>query len=251
MAIALHAYHDVFQTLPAGVQAGGGANFMSFHVYILPYLEQTALYDQFNLTQRYDSATNLALGLHKVPSYQCPVADQLYTLSGSEYSGGVATWTNHYYGVAGPIGTNPASGQPYQFLTTNQGNESTQGVLGMGRQIRLTDITDGTSNTLMLGELSWDKANSYRVWTRGTYDDTTNPDRDLTCCRNVANAMNSTSYNGSNNWNNASFGSAHSPDGAHFSFADGSARFLFASINMNVYLSIASRDGGESLELDP
>jgi prepilin-type N-terminal cleavage/methylation domain-containing protein/prepilin-type processing-associated H-X9-DG protein len=250
MALALHGYHDAYRALPAGVTAGATANFLSFHVDILPYLEQENLYRQFNLSQRYDAAGNLALGLVKVPNYQCPSATQLYTLSSSEYAGGQKTWTNHYYGVAGPLGINPQSGAPYAYLVTNQGNEATQGVLGLGTRTRLTDVKDGASNTLMLGELSWTTANSYRVWSRGTYDDTSGPDRDLTCCRNVANAMNSTSYNGSNNWNNASFGSMHD-GGAHFALCDGSVRFLQATIGMNTYLSAASKDGGEALQLDP
>ena len=250
MALALHAYHDVYRVLPSGVTPGATANFMSFHVYLLPYVEQAPLYRQFNLSQRYDSAANKALALIRVPVYQCPSATQLYTLASSENSGGQQTWTNHYYGVAGPIGVNPQTGQAYTFLTTNQGNESTQGVLGMGTKVRLTNITDGTSNTLMLGELSWDAANSYRIWTRGTYDDTRNPDRDLTCCRNVANAMNSTRYNGSNNWNNASFGSMHT-GGANFAMADGSVHFLQAALPMNTYLSLASRNGGEAVSFDP
>jgi type II secretory pathway pseudopilin PulG len=255
IALALHGYHDQHKTLPAGVEKGTPGNYLSFHVYILPYMEQTELFDQLNLNKPYDwtggpNGTNLSVGLFKVPSYQCPVSNALYTEYGAgEWSNGQITWTNHYYGVAGPLGNNPQSGQPYNFLATNQGDESTQGVLGMGTHIRLTDITDGTSNTLMIGEMSWDKANYYRVWTRGTFDD--GQDRDMTCCRNVANTMNSTPYNGSNNANNTSFGSEHSPGGAHFALCDGSVRFLHIDISMSVYLSAASRDGGETYELEP
>src|SRR5262249_32807627 len=143
-------------------------NSLSFHVYLLPYIEQKPLYDKFALTQAYDNAANLALGLNLVPEYQCPTCDQLFTQYGSgEWSGGAMTYTTHYYGVAGPIGTNPTTGQPYSFLTTDQGNEATQGVLGMNSKVRLTDVKDGTSLTLMLGEMSWNNANYYRVWSRG------------------------------------------------------------------------------------
>ncbi len=245
MALALHAYHDVNDRLPPGVAAGLGT-FLSFHVSILPYLEQNNLYQKFNFNARYDSAANLALGLVLVPVYQCPSATQLTTEYGSgEWSGGQPTLTNHYYGVAGPIGTNPQTGQDYSYRTTNQGNEASQGVLGIGTMVRLTDITDGTSNTLMLGEMSWTKANYYRVWTRGTYDDSTNPDRDTTCCRNVANALSSTPYNGSDNANNTSFGSEHTGGGANFALADGSVRWVSQGISLPTYLSVASYNGGE------
>jgi prepilin-type N-terminal cleavage/methylation domain-containing protein/prepilin-type processing-associated H-X9-DG protein len=250
MGLALHGYHDTFGVLPPGVATGLG-NMLSFHVRILPHMEQTPLYRKFNMSAAYDNATNLALGLDLVPSYQCPTATQLFTEYGSgEWSGGKMTYTNHYYGVAGPIGTNPKTGVAYTSLTTNQGNESTQGMLGMGTQVHLTDVTDGTSNTLMLGEMSWTDANYYRVWTRGTYDDTTNPDRDTTCCRNVANAINSTPYNGSNNANNTSFGSEHAARGANFAMGDGSVRWVSASISLGTYLSVASMNGGELIGSD-
>jgi prepilin-type N-terminal cleavage/methylation domain-containing protein len=244
MALALHAYHDVNLIFPYGVKSGAGGNLLSFHVYILPFLEQESLFKRFHFTQQYDSPTNLPLGLFQVPVYQCPVANQLFTEYGSgEWVGNEMTYTTHYYGVAGPLGTNPQSGKPYDFLTTNQGNEAIQGVLGMNSHVHLTDIIDGTSNTLMLGEGSWDRMNYYRVWTRGTWDD--GEDRDTTCCRNVANTFRSTPYNGSNNANNASFGSEH-PDGiTQFAMADGSVRSLTPDIAMGVFLSLASINGNE------
>lgn len=247
MGLALHGYHDVYGVLPPGVHTGLGS-MLSFHVFILPHMEQVSLFRRFNFAATYDTAANLALGLDLVPSYQCPTATQLFTQYGSgEWSGGKMTYTNHYYGVAGPIGTNPQTGVAYTSLTTNQGNEATQGMLGMGSHVRFTDVTDGTSNTLMLGEMSWSNANYYRVWTRGTFDDTTNPDRDTTCCRNVANAINSTAYNGGNNANNTSFGSDHGSRGANFALGDGSVRWLGANISLGVYLSLASSNGGETL----
>jgi prepilin-type N-terminal cleavage/methylation domain-containing protein/prepilin-type processing-associated H-X9-DG protein len=246
IALALHAYHDVNGVFPAGVQTGVG-NLLSFHVYLLPYLEQSNLYQQFNFAKRYDYSTNLALGLILVPNYRCPTALQLETEYGTgEWSGGQPTLTHHYYGVAGPLGTNPQTGEPYEFRPTNQGNEATHGILGMGSKVRLTDVVDGTSNTLMVGEMSWTDANYYRVWTRGTYDDSdTNIDRDTTCCRNVANAFRSTPYNGADNANNTSFGSEHSGGGANFALADGSVRWVSAGISLTTYLSVASYNGGE------
>jgi prepilin-type N-terminal cleavage/methylation domain-containing protein/prepilin-type processing-associated H-X9-DG protein len=249
MALALHAYHDSQGLLPPGVALGAG-NLFSFHVALLPYLEQDNLYRKFDFNARYDNAANLALGLVLVPSYRCPSATQLTTEYGSgEWSGGQPTLTMHYYGVAGPLGTNPQTGKPYTFRPTNQGNEATQGLLGMGSKVRLTDVTDGTSNTLMLGEISWTDANYYRVWIRGTYDDSTaNLDRDTTCCRNVANALKSTRYNGSDNANNVSFGSEHAGGGANFALGDGSVRWVSPGIRLETYLSVASYNGGEVVD---
>jgi prepilin-type N-terminal cleavage/methylation domain-containing protein len=252
IAIALHNYHSQFRSLPTGVKTGTG-NLLSFHVYILPYIDQQDMYAQFNFSQTYDGSTNLALGLTLPPPYRCPVADQLYTQYGSgEWVGGTQmTFTHHYYGVAGPIGSNPQTGVAYAVLTTNQGNEATQGVLGMQTKVRMKDITDGTSTTLMLGEMSWTNANYYRVWTRGTYDDSPSTiDRDTTCCRNVANAFCSTPYDGADNANNTSFGSQHVGKGANFTMADASVRYIMPDVSMATYLGLASRNGEEVLKSD-
>ena len=199
IGLALHDYHDSFKVFPYGVKANPNPNNFGFHVFILPYLEQLPLFENFDFTTPYDSANNLPLGLTVPSMYQCPSALQLYTQYGAgEWAGGTdITFTSHYYGVAGPLGNNPTTGVAYLALATNQGNEAQQGVLGMNSQVHLTDITDGTSNTMMVGEMSWTNANYYRVWTRGTYSD--DQDRDTTCCRNVTNAFNSTPYDGLDN----------------------------------------------------
>jgi prepilin-type processing-associated H-X9-DG protein len=102
----------------------------------------------------------------------------------------------------------------------------------------------------MIGEMSWYNAGYYRVWTRGTWSgDTLN--RDTTCCRNVdqTSPINLVPYDSNNadNANNVSFGSDHTGKGANFSMADGSVRWISASIAMPTYLSLASYNGGEEV----
>ena len=159
----------------------------------------------------------------------------------------------HYYGNAGPYGTNPKTGQPYQLVQHVPGRRARPGnLIGFNYSTRIKDVTDGTSMTIMLGEVSWSKMGYYRTWTRGTYgsSDPNNLDRDTNCCRNVANAMSSTKYNGSN-CNNTSFGSEHANGGANFAMADASVRYLDASeISMDTYMALASRNGEEVLGND-
>lgn len=249
MALALHGYHDNYKVLPAGVEDSTGPYpgcYLSFNVFILPFIDQTPLYGKFNFKKSYDDASNIPNGLTPPPPYQCPSSVQKYTQYGSgEWASGAITYTTHYYGVNGPEGTNPTTGKLYGVLTTNQGDIATQGILGLGSKVKLSTITDGTSNTLMLGEMSWTDANYYRVWHRGTYSD--GQLRDTTCCRNVANAMHSTPYNGSNNANNTSFGSEHGGGGANFAFADGTVRWMSANITLGTYLSLSSYNGGETV----
>src|SRR5262249_57832013 len=117
------------------------------------------------------------------------------------------------------------------------------GLLGPNSKTRLTAIPDGSSNTFLVGELSWNDANCYRPWTRGWDSDA------MASSKNVTNPMNTTPYNGPNNFNDVSFGSQH-PGGANFLLADGSVRFVQQSISLDAYRAAASRDGGEALGLD-
>ncbi len=246
MALALHGYHDAYKTLPPACHP---TNLLSFHVYILPFIDQTPAFDGFNRTVPFSNPTNIAQGLIVIPAYMCPAQDaERTTLYGpGEWAGGTTiTYTTHYYSIAGPKGTNPATGAPYLMKITGvQGDIATQGMLGMATSVKFVQASDGTSNTIMLGESSWTGANNWRIWVRGAFSV-----NELTAARNVANTMSSTGYNGSNNFNDVSFGSMHPTKGAHFAFGDGTVRFIAPSINFGTYLSLASKDGGEAVSLE-
>ncbi len=105
----------------------------------------------------------------------------------------------------------------------------------------MRDVTDGTSNTFLLGELSWNNANCYRSWVRGGAGDA------IPTSKNVVYGINvqTSKYNNSNLFNDVSFGSQH-PGGCQFAMADGSVTFVQESINMDVYKATASCDGNEA-----
>jgi prepilin-type processing-associated H-X9-DG protein len=166
-------------------------------------------------------------------------------------------YTNHYAGNAGPKGTNPVTGKAYNvnLLSANQGGFAADGILPFvpfvataftptpgPASVSIPEIVDGTSNTLMIFEISWAglDANSHRSWLRGfSWND------DGTCSKNVANAMNIQTYTTTGTYNDISMGSNHN-GGCNVAFGDGSVRFLSESIDLNnVLLPLASRAGGE------
>lgn len=244
--LALHNYHDTFLTFPPGgfYQGTNIGTGMGWQVGVLPYLDQAPLYNQFNFNVvAYNDASNLPFGLKSPPSYYCPSGQMDKSGNSGEWIGGT-TQTNsvHYYGIMGPIGTNPKTGVAYTVspLLPGQGGFSTQGLMQRNANRRMGDIIDGTSNTLAIGEMSWIGTNCYRIWIRGC---------DSNACggtKNIQYSINSTPYNGGGNFNSVSFGSQH-VGGAHFLNADGSVAFISQNIDMGVYLSLASINGGETV----
>ena len=155
------------------------------------------------------------------------------------------THTFHYPGVLGPKNPSTTTGVQYAFSgTTGHGQFADQGVFGWNKAYALKDITDGTSNTFLLGELSWEDAGAtYRSWVRGLNSASASPP-----AKNIVDGINVTPYNGSNNFNDVSMGSMH-PGGCQFAMADGSVRFVSKTIEINAYRTAASRDGAETAPL--
>lgn len=62
IGLALHNYHDTYDSLPPVVVTDSdGRPLYSWRVLLLPFLEQQDLYDQFDLSQPWDSETNRPL----------------------------------------------------------------------------------------------------------------------------------------------------------------------------------------------
>jgi hypothetical protein len=230
---------------------------MSWVVLLLPYIEQQALYNQFNFNKgswnsfgRIDIVRNVRIKMINCPDVASKLG--LYSLFGGEEDVSAL----HYYAILGPNGpTSAGTSQPYlvQGVDAGFGFCAAQGAFGQGRfdgtnviptNNPLRTFTDGTSNTLLLGELSWPKYLYWRPWTRGYYPDTRGTL--LYSSKNVKNPLNSKF---SDPWNDASFGSLH-PNGAMFSRADASIQFIAQNIDMLNYRALASRDGGEAVASD-
>lgn len=262
LSLALHAYHDAFGTFPRSTNLGNRTS-VSWQALLLPYLEQTALgrtIDPSLPAYAVAGNVNRRAGGTQIATLLCPSYEQVRSSSSIDnLPDGSLAYTTHYCGNAGPKGTNPVTGAPYivNLPQSNQGGLAAEGMLpyhpGSAAAnpptpggVRLTDVTDGTSQTLLLLEVAWkgleDAPGSLRSWVRGG-----NWASDSTASKNVRNAMRTVKYNGGGNYNDVSMGSNHS-GGCNAAFGDGSVRFLRESIDLNlVLLPLASRSGGEAL----
>lgn len=121
IGLALHSYHDEFGCFPpAYVTDEDGKPMHGWRVLILPYMEQQPLYDQYDFNEPWDGPNNSKLHDTMVATYSCPSQPR----EDSEN-------TTSYVAVVGSD-------------TVFPGDQSTT----------FEDITDGTSNTLLVVEIS-------------------------------------------------------------------------------------------------
>ncbi|MCA9087160.1 MAG: DUF1559 domain-containing protein [Planctomycetaceae bacterium] len=227
LGLALHNYHDTFNTFPPGGWTGG--NELSFTTQILPYIDQAPLYGQFNFSTL-TSGGHDAHAARKLVVMLCPSSNK------EMENGSTTLFTQHYLGVQGTVS---------KTITLGNTVTANNGMLYSNSKVQFRDVTDGTSNTFLLGEHSYhkDSANSnndgYRKWTRGCAGNT------CVSCKAIRDyGINLSEYNGSSSFTVASFGSNHT-GGAHFLMGDGAVRFVSENVDLDVYRNTATAGGGE------
>ena len=255
IGLALHNYADTFRSLPSTVY---GVKEHSFWVGLAPFMEQRAFYERYDHAGGFGSGTNTTL-VRDVPmsGIRCPSSSvQFNTIANNPTRN--TYHTTHYYGIQGPIGTNAATGtqyKQYDGISTSYGGVAAQGVFTMSTtshrdSIDFAAISDGLSNTLALGEISWNDYTGYREYNLGvlwpTSDAGTFATKNVRWPINIGMQSTSSVYRGFNN--TGSFGSHH-PGGANFAVADGSVRFVPETVDMSIYFAMASRNGGEVVAL--
>ena len=157
MGLAIMNYESSSTRLPS---SGEGEDFVnatrkintSTFMAILPYVDQAPVFDQWDQKQHYSAAANSALAKTKIPGYLCPSngANQNDPLG----YGTVDYMTIAYTDLVGPTqiaaGSPNALGQRWKHAAPAL-NGTKDSMLGLyGNPISM--VTDGTSNTIMVGE---------------------------------------------------------------------------------------------------
>lgn len=170
LGLALHNYHDTVNCFPHNsvqyaTNSTGGCG-PSWFVRILPYLDQAPAFNKMDFTtlsdwtKQYGTHVNEAVCIQlKVPSLRCPSSPcpDLVTASATGLKNVMVA---DYAGITGSY----YQGGSTSVVTSPINNHSTYGsvvfngiithVGGNGRSVKMKDITDGTSNTIMVGEQS-------------------------------------------------------------------------------------------------
>ena len=257
IGVAMHAYQASMRVFPQGSNT---ANQLSWRVFVLPQMEQQALYDRFDFgAGQFNGGTNREgpnksiLALNKIDVYHCPSASRFLASDGSSTLTNPTrqTFNSHYYGVAGPKGTNPATGQAYPHVAYGiYGGYAEGGILYRDSTTDPAAVLDGLSNTLMVGEIavpnvsswttSWHGGGDGGNWIRGGCCESTNPSG-TAGSKNVDVGINAPPLL----INDCPFSSRHAGAGAVFLRGDGSVSFVSDSIPIDVYKALCSRRGGE------
>jgi len=280
LGIALHSYHDANDRMPPGGAAdqppfgtGGGNWGSSWKVYILPYIEQGNLHSRWQF-QGYSSGWQNANNLNLVnnvtiKTYRCPSSTLplFHPNSTTNVTTSLQMFTS-YVGVSGTTLDNPQTAA--NGCCNGSGNiNGGSGVLHNNGKVTMVSISDGTSNTILVGEQSdhLRDANNQPIipgtgaltsqgphgWTMGAESAAVGGSDggrqfNIVTTRWSINqrGLGNSAANGTNDnsGSNIPFSSSHT-GGAQMLMADGSVRFMTASTPLLTLQQMSTRAGGE------
>jgi prepilin-type N-terminal cleavage/methylation domain-containing protein len=274
IGLALHRFHEANSTLPpafATTETPGNVNWRSlpqtpgffepgwsFFVFILPFVEEDSLFKQLNLSLPIMAPANAAarresaiVSLYVCPSDTAPklvdVRDFGPSSSAVALSGdGTVITQAPVSSYAGLIGTND-----------HENNGAFDGVFFRNSRIRLSQITDGTTKTLCIGErmsrmaeVTWlgsitdsEVVHADGWWQRLGYPTRSHNYRPANCqttCHIRSSAPNLSTNSPSG------FFSPHA-NGCNFLNADTSVRLIADDVDLATFRALATRAGGEAV----
>src|SRR5579884_1298736 len=263
LALAAQSYNDTCGRLPPGEIGpyqwrvpnqsfygwGSSSYGWSWLSRILPFIEQDNLFQAGDIPNK--TLTQSGIAANRIALFLCP-SDTAYNAPPRTDAGdliGFPVGNTNYKGVSGANrGYDSSQNLWFPTLWKNPGaNGSYDGLNhGDGAMFRtdilqprcMTDITDGLSNTFLIGE-DVPVLNKWCSWPYATHAYGT--------CAIPPNAVQPNGEPPYRWYNNHSFRSRH-PGGLQFAFADGSVHFVTNAINLNLYRALATIQGGEVVD---
>ena len=250
VGLGLHMYHDTYRRLPAGWQgfdvSTGRPDWLGepgwgWCAAILPYLEQINVYEDLNRFElpihhpANQRAREKYLTVFRCPSDSGDPTFNLYEDGHDDHGGGehvgdvfpLKMATANYVGVFGTVDLHDIC---------VAGSCRGDGTFFLNDGVRLADIHDGLSQTLVVGERSSQLTMS--TWVGAVSGSDHGPARVVGVGQYPPNSVVSPEHYIHN------FSSFH-PSGTHFVLGDGSVRLVIESIDREVYLKLITRAAGD------
>jgi prepilin-type N-terminal cleavage/methylation domain-containing protein/prepilin-type processing-associated H-X9-DG protein len=289
IGIALHNHHDTRGTFPpGGMQSGPNPadGYSNWAIELLPFIEMDSLYRLYDQKQLNTSVANYnAIATTRVKTYECP-SDQLagtleIPASGPDVS---RNWVHgSYRAVSGVInmaigwgcwdtfepaywppnavfgsatrgvlhGTGAAyNGVPVQTTPGTGASGASIPVSIMGGPEKVTGISDGTSNTIVVGECTFidvTRRATFWAYTYASYNQSSISTESRTLTNSYNKCANTPGLYQDQTCKR-SFGSNHT-GGMNFVMGDGSVRFVSYNVDVTILRATATMAGGEVLTI--
>src|SRR5262245_44638944 len=234
IGLALQNYHDVRGRFPSAYEATSTSPGWGWGSFILPFIEQDPLYSASGVTtRRFGNGANPAMpdqwSQTKLTIFRCP-SDTGPDLNPVRLDHAMS----NYRATTGP------TAYLLFYADTDMG-----GVMFQNSKIKIADITDGTSNTLIVGECMFDPPTDKRaaLWTgmTGLRSGSVWISDVMWWVDDVSARINGTAPQ--------AFSSRH-PGGAFFVFCDGSVRFFREGGDVATLRYLAGRSDGHIVNPD-
>lgn len=274
IGMALQNYHSTFQSFPAGQKNGLGTT-PNWRFLLFPYMELDSIYNAVTLTNLTSAVSQTALRGRVIPTWACP-SSVLSPLTPNPNPWNAGDTFNYqipaYIGIMGAFDDPavPSRNGSRTHLGFYGSQLTDTGMLLWNQTVNIASCTDGTSNTIIVGEQSGsvgtrDIRNSYfGTWggctvsqtvaqmttaTPPTYTWTSNTGFDAygngtTAVRYANNSKTAGSGASAAYMTNTILNSYHS-GGINTAFTDGSVRFIADSIDFTNFRRLCSRDDGQ------
>ncbi len=256
IALATHNYHDSYNVFPTGAYS---CCWGTWQIAIQPYEENGNLYDQYfhirkydengDSSYRYGGSRNRPVTTQRISAHTCPSDQPNAPISGITSHNYAANFGNTGYSQQRSLNGVLFAGAPFLF-TPYRASGAKHG--------KFATVTDGTSNTLLFGEVLqgigrdlrgftwWGDASSFTVYLRPntsqpdriytSYYCQNNPRRGLPCA--VATSTNPTMF---------AARSRH-PGGVQTALVDGSVSFVAETIELAIWRAKGTAQGGEAIQ---
>ena len=235
MGLAMHNYHDTHRVFPGAELGGSALGGATPFAAILPYVDQVNLYNLYNFSLGNSHVDNVPATSRTIPVYMCPSAAMRRQMPNAACNETRAPGT---YAIC------TGSLDPYGSTARNNGAI----VMPNSGTTRMSDILDGSTNTLLFGESAfnisdylWSSPAACAGQQRWGFTYWASPYPLATAFTTMA-PFNPKSGGSANL---SRFRSDHPGGIVNFTLVDGSVRALSQNISQTVLDALGTRAGGE------